>query len=127
VEYRERGVKFDGNEMNNAPHWIYNTEITYKPPFLKGLRAGVEFQHVGTYYADPENTAAYAGYDVFNFRVGYAAKSWEVWMNVLNAGNRYYSYITTKSSLGYSYQLAEPRNFNLGISYDLGRLLEREE
>jgi iron complex outermembrane recepter protein len=126
VAYRERGVKFDGNEMNNAPHWIYNTEITYKPPFLHGLRAGVEFQHVGKYYADPENTVTYDGYNVFNFRIGYATKNWEAWMNVLNATNRYYSYITSKSAFGYSYQLAEPRNFNVGISYDLGQLMQRE-
>jgi outer membrane receptor protein involved in Fe transport len=122
AEYVERGLKFDGNEMNNAPRWIYNAEVWYKPSFLKGFRAGAELQHIGKYYVDPQNTAMYDGYDVLNLRVGYAAKSWEVWMNVLNATNKYYSYITTKSSFGYSYQLAEPRNFNVGISYDFARL-----
>lgn len=127
VDYLERGLKFDGNEMNSAPHWIYNAEVWYKPSYLKGLRVGTEFQHVGKYYADPQNTSSYAGYDVLNLRIGYAAKSWEVWMNVLNATDSYYSYITTKSSFGYSYQLAEPKNFNVGISYDLGQLIKKEK
>ena len=125
VEYLERGLKFDGNEMNNAPRWIYNTEVWYKPSYLTGLRIGAEFQHVGKYYVDPQNTAVYSGYNVLNLRVGYTQKSWEVWMNVMNATNRYYSYITTKSSFGYSYQLAEPRNFNIGMSYDLAHLIKR--
>ena len=127
VEYVERGLKFDGNEMDNAPQWMYNSELWFKPTFLKGLRVGAEWQHVGKYYTDPRNTATYDGFDVLNFRIGYAAKSWEIWMNVLNATNRYYSYITTKSSFGYSYQLAEPRNYNIGISYDIAQLIKNEK
>jgi hypothetical protein len=64
---------------------------------------------------------------MLNLRIGYAAKSWEVWMNVMNFTNKYYSYITTKSSFGYSYQLAEPRNFNIGISYDLAHLIKKKD
>ena len=127
AEYAERGLKFDGNEMNNAPRWIYNTEVWYKPSYVKGLRIGAELQHIGKYYVDPQNTATYDGYDVLNLRIGYAAKSFEVWMNVLNATNKYYSYITTKSSFGYSYQLAEPGNFNVGITYDFSRLVKNEK
>jgi outer membrane receptor protein involved in Fe transport len=127
TEYVERGLKFDGNEMNNAPRWIYNTEVWYKPSYLEGFRAGAEIQHIGKYYVDPQNTATYDGYDVLNVRIGYALKNLEIWMNVLNATNKYYSYITTKSSFGYSYQLAEPRNFNVGISYDFSRLVKNEK
>jgi outer membrane receptor protein involved in Fe transport len=127
TEYVERGLKLDGHEMNNAPQWIYNAEIWYKPSWLDGFRIGAELQHIGKYYVDPQNTAMYDGYDVLNARIGYAAKRWEVWMNIMNATNRYYSYITTRSSFGYSYQLAEPRNFNIGVSYDLGQLVKKEK
>jgi iron complex outermembrane recepter protein len=41
----------------------------------------------------------------------------------MNVSDNYYSYISTKST-SYSYQLAEPRNFNLGVSYDLARLIK---
>jgi iron complex outermembrane receptor protein len=125
TEYVEKGATYNGNEMNNAPNWIYNSEIWYKPSFVKGLRIGAELQHVGSYYVDPQNTARYDGYYVLNLRAGYQFNGIELWMNVLNATDNYYSYITTKSSFGYSYQLADPRNFNLGVSYDFANLCKK--
>ena len=127
TEYIERGNKYNGNEMNNAPNWIYNTEIWYKPHYVKGLRVGAELQHVGSYYVDPQNTAKYDGYRVLNLRAGYQFKGIEVWLNVLNVTDNYYSYITSKSSFGYSYQLADPRNFNAGISYDFANLFKKSK
>lgn len=126
VDYVEKGLKYDGNEMANAPHWIYNSEVWYKPSFVKGLRIGAELQHVGSYFVDPQNTATYDGYNALNLRAGYSAKGFDVWVNVLNATNNYYSYITSKSSFGWSYQLAEPRNFNVGISYDVANLFKKK-
>lgn len=120
----EKGNNYNGNEMNNAPHWTHNAEVWYKPSFIKGLRVGAEWQKVGSYYMDPKNTTKYKGYDVLNLRAGYQFNGFEIWLNVLNATNNYYSYISTKST-SYSYTLAEPRNFNLGISYDLGQLLKK--
>ena len=104
---------------------MYNSEIWYKPSFVKGLRIGAELQHIGSYFVDPLNTAKYDGYNVLNLRAGYQFKGFEVWLNVLNATDNYYSYITSKSSFGYSYQLADPRNFNVGISYDFGSLFKK--
>ena len=124
TEFIEKGISYNGNEMSNAPNQVYNAEIWYKPSFAKGLRAGAEWQHVGSYFTDQQNTARYKGYDVLNLRIGYTYKNVEVWMNVLNATDRYYSTITTKSSFGYSYQLAEPRSFNLGIACDFADLIK---
>jgi len=126
VDYVEKGINYNGNEMANAPHWIYNAELWYKPSFAKGLRMGAELQHVGGYFIDPQNTAKYNGYNTLNLRVGYTAKGFDVWLNVLNATDNYYSYITSKSSFGYSYQPAEPRNFNLGVSYDFANLFKKK-
>ncbi len=126
VEFVEKGINYNGNEMNNAPNWLYNTEIWYKPSFVKGLRLGAEWQHVGSYFTDPQNTVKYGGYDVLNLRAGYQFKSIEFWLNVLNAIDNYYSYITTKSAFGYSYQVAEPRNFNVGIGYDFANLFKKK-
>lgn len=120
----EKGNNYNGNEMNNAPHWIHNAEVWYKPSFVKGLRVGAEWQKVGSYYMDPKNTAKYKGYNVLTLRAGYQYNGFEIWLNVLNVTNNYYSYISTKST-SYSYTLAEPRSFNLGISYDLGQLLKK--
>ena len=122
ITYVEKGISYNNNEMNNAPNWLYNTELWYKPHFIKGLRIGAEVQNVGRYYVDPQNSATYNGYNVLNIRTGYATKGIEVWMHLMNATNNYYSYITTKSAFGYSYQLAEPRSIVIGVSYDFARL-----
>ena len=123
INFVEKGSNYNGNEMNNAPRWIHNAEIWYRPSFVKGLRLGAECQKVGSYYMDPKNTVKYQGYDVLNVRAGYQYNGFEVWVNVMNTSDNYYSYISTKSS-SYSYQLAEPRNFILGVSYDLGKLFK---
>jgi len=126
IDYTEKGISYNNNQMNNAPNWIWNTELWYKPSFVKGLRVGVEWQHVGKYFADPKNTATYNGYDVLHARAGYRIRNFEVWANVMNVTNRYYSYITTKSAFGYSYQLAEPRHINMGVSFDFAQTKKRK-
>jgi iron complex outermembrane receptor protein len=123
VDFIEKGNNYNGNEMNGAPHWMHNAEIWYKPSFAKGLRIGAEWQKIGSYFMDAKNTVKYDGYNVLHIRAGYQYKGFEVWLNVMNATDNYYSYISSKSS-SYSYQLAEPRNFVMGVSYDLARLIK---
>jgi outer membrane receptor protein involved in Fe transport len=127
VDYVEKGLAYNGNEMNNAPRWLYNAELWYKPSFAKGLRLGAELQHVGRYFVDPQNTATYKGYNTLNLRAGYRFSGVDLWVNVLNATNRYYSTITTKSAFGYSYQLAEPVNVNVGVAYDFAHLFKTKK
>jgi outer membrane receptor protein involved in Fe transport len=121
----EKGNDYTGNEMNNAPHWMHNAELWYRPSFIKGFRIGAEWQKVGSYYMDPKNTVKYQGYNVLNLRAGYQYKGFEVWLNVLNATNNYYAYIASKST-SYSYQLAEPRNWNVGVSYDFANVFKKK-
>lgn len=125
TDYVEKGVSYNGNQMNGAPAWLYNAEAWYKPSCLKGLRIGAEVQHVGTYWADPQNTARYSGYDVLNLRAGYTFKGVDVWVNALNTTNAYYATVVSKSAYGYSYTLAEPRNITLGLSYDFANLFKK--
>jgi outer membrane receptor protein involved in Fe transport len=125
VKFVEKGSDYNNNEMNGAPKWMHNVEIWYKPSFVKGLRVGAEWQKIGSYFMDPKNTMKYEGYDVLNLRAGYQFKGFEVWINVMNATDNYFSYISTKSNSGQSYQLAEPRSFNAGISYNFGQLLRK--
>ena len=126
VDFVEKGISFNGKQMNNAPNWLYNAEAWYKPAFVKGLRIGVEWQHVGNYFTDPQNSATYEGYTVLNIRAGYNGSGWEVWANLMNATDRYFSYITTKSAFGQSYQLAEPRSIVAGLSIDLANFLKKD-
>lgn len=126
ITYVEKGTSYNGNEMNGAPGWMHNAEIWYKPGFVKGLRLGLEWQKIGSYYMDALNTVKYEGYDVFNLRVGYKRGAMEIWVNMMNAADKYYAYTSSKSSSGYSYTPADPRHFNMGVSYDFGEFLRRK-
>jgi iron complex outermembrane recepter protein len=125
TEFVEKGISYNGNEMNGAPRWIHNTEIWYRPAFIKGLRLGLEWQKMGHYFMDPQNTVKYEGFDVFHFRAGYRWNALEIWVNMMNVADRYYAYTSSKNNFGYSYTPADPRNFNMGISYDFGGLFTK--
>ncbi|MGZ5255558.1 MAG: TonB-dependent receptor, partial [Flavitalea sp.] len=126
IEHSEKGVQMNGNTMPNAPELVFNSEIWYKPAFIPGFRLGAEIQKVGKYFTDPQNTATYDGYTILNLRAGYKKKAVEIWLNVMNVTDEYYSNITTKSSFGWSYRLGDPRNFNLGLACDLYSIFNKK-
>ncbi len=117
IEYQEKGNDYAGYNMARAPKWIANSEITYKPKFINGLRLGVEWQHMGKYFMDAKNTSEYKGFDVFHMQVGYQIKGFEVWCNIRNITNRKYATNASKSVWGKNYTPGDPRNFNIGVSY----------
>lgn len=117
IDYVESGNDYSDNLMTAAPGFIANSEVTYKPGFLKGFRIGVEWQHVGNYHMDPANTKEYPGFDIFNLRAGYSWKGLEAWFHVLNIGNELYATRATSSRWGDSYSPGDPRTFNIGLGY----------
>lgn len=119
ITYIEEGKDYSGNTMNAAPKWMANAEAFYYPPFIKDFRIGVEWQHLGKYFMDPDNTTQYDGFDVFNLRLGYAFKGIEVWANILNMTDKLYATNASKSRFGKTYNPGEPRSYNIGIAYKL--------
>ena len=117
LDFVEDGHKYSGNQMNTAPSFIGNTEFIYKPSFLKGSKIGLEWQHLGKYFLDANNTEEYPGFNLINLRIGYKIKSFNIWVNVLNLTNQNYATIASKSKWGKSYRVGNPRTFNVGISY----------
>ncbi len=117
VDFVEKGKSYNGNKMSAAPSFIGNAEIVYKPKFIKGARIGLEWQHLGKYFLDANNTEEYPGFDLLNLRVGYEIKSFNVWLNVLNLTDENYATVAEKSAWGKSYRVGNPRTFNVGISY----------
>jgi len=116
VQY-ENNKDLSGNEIAAAPHFIANTELTWRPVFLKGFRIGAEWQHLGKYFMDNANTRQYGGFDIINIRTGYRLHGWEVWVNALNTFNKYYAALASKSAYGYSYNLGYPAEVTLGLSW----------
>ncbi|MBD1392689.1 TonB-dependent receptor [Mucilaginibacter glaciei] len=136
VDYSEVGTNsatgastvtvYNGNRMNNAPAWIANSELTYKPSYLNGFRIAGEWQHINKYFTNPANTKTYAGYDIYNLRLGYdvkssAAKGLGVWFNVINLTNKLYATTVTSNQYGDTYNAAPPRIYTLGISYSFSK------
>ncbi|MCB0395556.1 MAG: TonB-dependent receptor [Flavobacteriales bacterium] len=117
VDFVEQGKDYSWNDMANAPGFIANAEVMYKPLRLKGFRIGVEMQHMNSYYMDPANTVEYDGFTVFNLRTGYEWKGLGCWINWLNVADKHYAVVASKSQWGYSYTLGDPSNVNIGLSY----------
>jgi outer membrane receptor protein involved in Fe transport len=117
IVQNENGQNYSGRQMAAAPHFIANAEVTYRPAFLKGLRIGAEWQRLGRYWMDDANTVRYAGFGIVNFRTGYTYRAWEVWVNALNALNKYYAALATRSTYGYSYNLGDPAELTVGLAW----------
>ncbi len=111
----------NGKEMPQAPRWSGNSEISYYPNWLPKFRTSLEWQSVGNYYQDQINTVKYAGYDIFNFRLGYQWKGIEIYGNAINITDKLYAYNVSKGNLSTSqptYTAAAPRTFLLGLQYN---------
>ena len=110
-------VDYSNKLMPQSPGWIMNSQITYKPSYIKGFRSSIEWQHVDRYFMEKGNVKTYNGYDVLNFRVGYEYKSFEIWTNVINLTDELYATVARATAWGQSYSLGRPRNINVGLAY----------
>lgn len=117
LDYVENGTDFSGKSMPQAPSWIFNSEVIYKPRFVKGLRVGVEMMHMNAYFMDAANSKTYPGFLIFNARAGYMFKGFEIWCNVLNFTNQLYSPNARLSRWGERITVGEPLSVNVGIGY----------
>ena len=117
VDYVQQGKSFSGNEMAQSPSYILNGEVTYKPNYLKGFRIALEGQSLGSYFTDPQNTAKYNGFAMFNARIGYSFKSFETWINCINLTDNNYAVTVEKSAYGTSYRPGQLRAINIGVAY----------
>ena len=112
-----KGVDVSGKEMNAAPNLFNNVSFNWKPTKL--IRSSLEWIHQSAYYMDETNATRYPGFNLLNARFGLQFKKSEIWLNVLNLTNTYYSTMATKNfsvkgSSAYSYYLGEPRSITIG-------------
>lgn len=119
----------DGKTMPQAPGWIANSEVMYKPACVKGLRLAVEWQRISSWYENQINTRRYddrtlfglKGVSYLNFRAGYTWKGVEVFTNVMNVTDELYANTASSGNASAdrtSYGAAAPRTFVFGLQYD---------
>ena len=118
----------NGKEMPQAPRWIANFEVTYKPPVIKGLRASLEWQRIGSWYQDQINRIKYEdsgflglrGVSYLNFRAGYTWNSLEIFGHLLNLTDELYATAATRGNTvsdRTSFTPGAPRTFVFGVQY----------
>lgn len=118
-------LNYNGKEMPQAPHFIANAEITYRPSFLKGFRVATEWQRISSYFLDNGNTQRYndrtlfglKGVSTMNFRAGYNLKGIEIFGNLMNVSNELYANNATLGAFGKSFTPASPRTLTIGLTY----------
>ncbi|MBL4853189.1 MAG: TonB-dependent receptor [Robiginitomaculum sp.] len=59
----------EGDQVDSAPNTLGFMQMTAKP--IDSLNVSLKWQHVGSYYTDPGNTAKYEGHDIFTLRGQY--------------------------------------------------------
>lgn len=118
----------NGKEMPQSPHWIANSEVTYKPLYLEGFRISLEWQRIGAWYQDQVNRVQYddrsflglKGVSYLNMRTGYERNGFEVFAKVMNLTNELYANAATRGNRSTdrtTYTPAAPRTFVFGIQY----------
>jgi outer membrane receptor protein involved in Fe transport len=127
----------NGNDMPQSPRWIANSEVTYKPDYIKGFRVAVEWQRVSSWYQDQINNAKYddrtflglRGVSYLNLRTGYELKGIEVFANIMNLTDELYAHSVTRGNSvndRTTFTPAAPRTFVLGIQYTFNARLKSE-
>jgi outer membrane receptor protein involved in Fe transport len=118
----------DGNDMPQSPRWIANSEVTFKPLQINGLRIALEWQRIGTWYEDQANNVRYddrgflglKGVSYLNLRVGYEIHGFEVFSNIMNLTDELYANTATRGNAAVdrtAYTPAAPRTFVFGVQY----------
>ncbi|MFZ0280809.1 MAG: TonB-dependent receptor [Bacteroidales bacterium] len=123
LQYVYQDKDYSGNYMSLAPKFVANSELTWRPSFIKDFRIGVEWEKIGKYWVDELNTRKYDGYSLFNLRTGYKIGGLNIWLNILNLSNDLYAVRVQRSSYGaqaVTYVPGTRRSIFFGAEYNIG-------
>lgn len=111
-------IQYGDNEQAAAPNDIANVRLFYTPDQLKTLTAMLEWEHVGDYWLDDDNTIKYKGYDAGHLKVTYdPEKNLSLFFKVNNITDRVYAETASFSYGSERYTPAAPRQFFAGMKY----------
>jgi len=116
-EYVDDPVYGD-NEQASAPETLANLRLLYRPAALPGLLSMLEFQHVGEYWLDDDNTRSYDGYTVANLKALYQVNDrLKLNIKINNLEDEIYAERATYSYGKEKYTPAAPRQVFIGLEY----------
>ncbi|MDT8453345.1 MAG: TonB-dependent receptor [Gammaproteobacteria bacterium] len=117
------GNDFSGNEMAIAPREIMNTRLKWLPASLNGGNVELEWDRLGDYWMDDNNSYKYGGYNLFNLRSSYNLNDkLELYGRVMNITDKLYATNASYSPAGFSaekfeYAPGSPRAVYVGVNY----------
>lgn len=123
-EWVHSGNDFSGNEMAVAPREILNTRLNWTPASFNGGNVELEWDRMGEYWMDNDNSYKYGGYNLFNLRSSYNLNDrLELYGRVINitdklyATNASYSPASGFSTEKFEYAPGSPRALYVGVNY----------
>lgn len=116
-------LDFGGKQMEAAPDQILNGQLSYRPGFLPNSRFALEWNHLGSYWLNPENDQQYEGHNVFNLHVNVGLPyRLELLGRMTNlTDTRYAELASYTQQRGRELAPGMPRTLYLGLQYSWGR------
>ncbi len=113
------GLNYDGKEQASAPSEIANLRLNWRPALLGGGRVEAEWERLGSYWMDDDNTHKYAGHNLFHLRASYkAGGNLELFARVANVTDARYAMLSAYTAAsGEQYAPGMPRTFSAGVEY----------
>lgn len=113
------GVDYAGKTMESAPSTLLNARLGWT---VRGARLAAEWQRVGGYWMDPENTHRYDGYAVVNLHADVPVRGGVEIIGRLNnlTGERYAETAQYTAARGEEYAPGTPRSLYLGVQLRAG-------
>ncbi|WP_252728985.1 TonB-dependent receptor [Aliiglaciecola lipolytica] len=111
-------INIEGNYIDTAPKVLAGARLHWQA--METLNFRLEWTHMDEYYLDPENTATYAGHDLFNLH-----SSWQMNDNISlslrlnNLTNRDYAERADIAFGNYRYFVGLPRTLFASINFTL--------
>ncbi len=132
INFFERGVDYSGTDRETAPNLLGNTTISYQNSLQSGFnyRFAATHELVSKYNTsfegqvkdeqDTLSTATYDGHSIFNFKVTFGYKGFEIWGQALNIFDQLYAARASYNRFRgeNSYTIGNPRALHLGARYN---------
>jgi len=122
VDFISGDENLSGKTIPQSPPVIANTAVTYRPKFIPNFRISAEWQHLAEYYMNNANDRKYPGFDIFHIRAGYQWNGLELWVNAMNITDKRYATFAELLPWGHNYRPGNPRHFQVGIGYRMGKI-----
>mgnify|MGYP003384716146 CR=1 FL=1 len=109
-------TNIQGNEIDTAPQHMGSMQFGWNNQ--QGQQLELEWQHLGNYYVDPENTAEYSGHNLLNLRASLVVSTQlSISARLLNVTNQDYAERADYAFGSYRYFVGEPRSIFVSLRY----------